>query len=85
MSDRYTLESKRQANERRLNELQAMPGLDRETHRAEIERLKGEQDEIACQLGFDLEDEPECPTGVSGTLDFDDDDDDDEFDFEESD
>jgi hypothetical protein len=60
-----------------------MSGLDRETHRAEIERLKREQDEIACQLGFDLEDEPEAFR--CGYWDLDDDDDSDDFDLEESD
>jgi hypothetical protein len=83
MTVRDALESQRQRNERRLNELHAMPGLDREMHRAEIERLKREQDEIKCQLGFDLFDEPEGL--MCGIWDFDDDDDDDGFNFDDSD
>jgi hypothetical protein len=49
--DRESLESKWQANERRLNEIHAMTGLGREIHGAEIERLEAEQDRIEFELG----------------------------------
>jgi hypothetical protein len=53
MTDRDTLESQCQANERRLNELHAMTPLGREMNSAEIERLEAQQDEIEHALGWD--------------------------------
>jgi hypothetical protein len=51
--DRDAVESKWQANERRLTEIHAMTGLGRPMHGAEIERIEGEQDHAEWQLGFD--------------------------------
>jgi hypothetical protein len=42
-----------QANERRLNEINAMTGLGREMHASESDRLESEQDAIEHALGFD--------------------------------
>lgn len=56
MADRDSLESRWQANERRLNEIAAMTGLWRETHAAESETLAAKQDAIEFELG-----KPECP------------------------
>jgi hypothetical protein len=53
MPDREALETKWQANERRLNEIAAMTGLGREMHSAETERIEAEQDDIEWELGFD--------------------------------
>jgi hypothetical protein len=50
---RATIESQWQANERRLNEIHAMPGLDREMHAAESERLEAAQDAIEFELSTD--------------------------------
>jgi hypothetical protein len=51
--DPYALESRWQANERELNRIAAMPGLDREMHASAAERIEAEQDRIEWQLGFD--------------------------------
>ena len=53
MAARDELESKWQANERRLNEIADMTGLGREMHATETERLESEQDRIEWQLGLD--------------------------------
>jgi hypothetical protein len=53
MAERDELESKWHANERGLARIRAMPGLDREMHVAESERLEGEQDAIEFELGRD--------------------------------
>jgi hypothetical protein len=50
---RATIESQWQANERRLNEIHAMTGLDREMYGADAERLEAEQDRIEWQLGLE--------------------------------
>ncbi len=50
--DPYALDARWQANERELNRIAAMPGLDREMHAADAERLEGEQDTIEWQLGL---------------------------------
>ncbi len=52
-NDREALESKWQANERRLNEIAAMTGLGREMHTTEAERLEAAQDAIEFELGSD--------------------------------
>jgi hypothetical protein len=49
--DRESLESRWQANERRLNEIAAMTGLGREMHSAESETLEVAQDAIEFELG----------------------------------
>jgi hypothetical protein len=53
MVDRDSLESRWQANERRLNELHAMTPLGREMNGAEIERLEAAQDAIEFEIGED--------------------------------
>ena len=53
MAARDDLESKWQANERRLNEIAAMTGLGREMHATETEPFEAEQDRIEWQLGLD--------------------------------
>ena len=50
--DPYALESQWQANERGLNRIAVMPGLDRALHAAATERLEAAQDRIEWQLGF---------------------------------
>jgi len=50
--DPYALESRWQANERELRCIAAMPGLDREMHAADSERLEAEQVRIEWQLGL---------------------------------
>lgn len=47
------LEARWQTNERQLNRIAAMPGLDRELHASDAERLEAEQDDIEWRLGFD--------------------------------
>jgi hypothetical protein len=51
--DPYALEARWQAIERELSRIAVMPGLDREMHAREAERLEAEQDRIEWQLGFD--------------------------------
>jgi hypothetical protein len=51
--DPYALDAKWQANERELSRIRAMPGLDREMHAGDAERIEGEQDRIEWQLGFE--------------------------------
>ena len=51
MSDDHLLDSERQTNQRRLNELRRMPLIERETHSAEIERLEKEQAQIEFECG----------------------------------
>jgi hypothetical protein len=53
MAARDDLESKWQANERRLNEIAAMTGLGREMHASEAERLEADHDAIEFELGSD--------------------------------
>jgi len=47
------LEARWRTNERELNRIAAMPGLDREMHARDAERIEGEQDAIEFALGFD--------------------------------
>jgi hypothetical protein len=51
--DRDALESRWQANERRLRKLHAMTPLGREINGAEIDRLEGKQDALELELGAD--------------------------------
>jgi|HubBroStandDraft_4_1064222.scaffolds.fasta_scaffold3248236_1 hypothetical protein len=53
MPDPEVLETKWQANERRLTEIGSMSGLGREMHATETERLEAEQDRIEWHLGFE--------------------------------
>jgi hypothetical protein len=53
MAARDDLESKWQANERRLTEISAMTGLGRELHAAESEALEAARDAIEFDLGQD--------------------------------
>jgi len=51
--DPYALDARWHVNERELNRIRAMPGLDREMHAADAERLECEQDRIEWQLGLE--------------------------------
>jgi hypothetical protein len=51
--DRYKLESRWKAIEKRLHQIAAAPGLDQELCRSEVQRLLAEQDSIEYVLGFD--------------------------------
>jgi hypothetical protein len=51
--DHNGLEARWQNNERELRRIRAMPGLDREMHAADAERIEAEQDRIEWQLGFE--------------------------------
>jgi hypothetical protein len=51
--DPYALDAKWQANERELNRIRAMTGLDREMHAGDAERIEGEQDAIEFALGIE--------------------------------
>lgn len=55
------LESRWQANERRLNELHAMTPPEREANGEEIDWLEAKQDEIEFQLSFELLPPPNLP------------------------
>jgi hypothetical protein len=49
--DRDALEARWQANERELNRLNSLSGLNRETFGARIDELEAEQDAIEFELG----------------------------------
>jgi hypothetical protein len=51
--DPYALDAQWHTNERELSPIAAMPGLDREMHAGDAERIEGEQDAIEFALGFD--------------------------------
>jgi len=53
VDERDSLEAYWKANSRELNRIRAMPGLDRELHASNAERLEAEQDLIEWQLGCD--------------------------------
>jgi hypothetical protein len=50
-ADRPKLDARWQANERELNRIAGMGGLDRELHAARREALEGDQDAIEFELG----------------------------------
>jgi hypothetical protein len=57
--DRDTLNSRWQAIEKRLHQIDAASGLDQELCRAEVERLLTEHDQIEHVLGFDPSADPD--------------------------
>ncbi|HEV3304682.1 MAG TPA: hypothetical protein VG055_33835 [Planctomycetaceae bacterium] len=57
--DPYALEARWQANKRELGRIAAMPGLDREMHAVDAERIEAEQDAIEHALAFD------CPADAA--------------------
>jgi hypothetical protein len=51
--DSDALEARWVTNERELNRIAAMPGLDREMHASKAECLEAEQDRVEWQVGCD--------------------------------